>query len=80
MEAQHRTRMKYKLNLFADYFQFYLQDEQSDGDLSQSWTEQALSNMLAVAPSVVGVSTVRNMDVPVELKVIDSQPNDNLEA
>lgn len=49
MDAQHRSRMKYKFNLFADYFQFYLQDEQSDGDLSQSWTEQALSNMLAVA-------------------------------
>jgi hypothetical protein len=72
--------MKYKFNLFADYFQFYLQDEQSDGDLSQSWTEQAFSNMLAVAPGVVGVRTVRNMDVPVELEVLNSHPDDNFEA
>lgn len=72
--------MKYKFNLFADYFQFYLQDEQSDGNLSHSWTEQALSNMLAIAPGVVGVGTVRNMDVPVELEVLDSQPDNNFEA
>ena len=72
--------MLYKFNLSADYFQFYLQDEQSNGDLSHSWTEQALSNMLAIAPGVVGVATVRNMDVPVEVEVLDSQPDNNFEA
>lgn len=35
--------------------------------------------MLAVAPGVIGVGTVRNMDVPVELEVLYSQPDDNLE-
>lgn len=71
--------MKQQLELFADYFQFYLQDEQSEGDLSNSWTEKAVSDMLAIAPSVIGVGTVRNMDVPVEVEVLDSQPNDNFD-
>lgn len=65
--------MKYKLELFADYFQFYLQDEQSKGDLSSSWTEQAVSDMLAVAPGIIGVGTVRNLTVPVEVEVLTSQ-------
>jgi hypothetical protein len=36
--------------------------------------------MLAVTPGVVGVGTVRNMDVPVELEVLNSHPDDNFEA
>lgn len=71
--------MKYKFELFADYFQFYLQDEQSKGDLSNSWTEQAVSNMLAVAPGMIGVGTVRNLTVPVEVEVLTSKPTDNFE-
>lgn len=71
--------MKQQLELFADYFQFYVQDEQSEGDLSNSWTEKAVSDILAVAPGVIRVGTVRNMDVPVEVAVLDSQPNDNFD-
>ena len=29
---------KYEFKLFADYHQFYLQDEEAHGDLSNSWT------------------------------------------
>ena len=72
--------MLYKFNLSADYFQFYLQDEQSNGNLSHSRTEEALYNMLAIAPGVVGVGWVRNMNVPVEVKVLDLQPDNNFEA
>jgi len=71
--------MKYKFHLFADFSQFYLQDEQSSGDLSQSWTEQTVSDMLAVAPGVIGVGTARSMEVPVEVEVLDSQPNNNFD-
>jgi hypothetical protein len=61
-------------NLFADYFQFYLQDEAIDGDLSDSWTDEAVTRLLAVAPGTVGVGTVRNMEVPVTLEVLASEP------
>jgi hypothetical protein len=64
----------YSYTLFADYFQFYLQDEDADGDLSESWTDQATRDLLAVAHGIIGVGTVRNMDVPVEVEVHDSEP------
>ncbi len=61
-------------NLFADYFQFYLQDEAFDGNLSDSWTDEAVTRLLAVAPGTVGVGTVRNVEVPVTLEVLASEP------
>lgn len=63
-----------RLNLFADYFQFYLQDESAEGDLSDYWTEEATERLLAVAPGTVGVGTVRNMVVPVSVDVLESEP------
>src|SRR4051812_15784647 len=69
----------YYYNLFADYFQFYLQDENADGDLSDSWNEQAVKDLLALAPGTIGIGTVRNMDVPVEVEIRDSAPENNLE-
>ena len=67
-------------NLFADYFQFYVQDEAIDGDLSNSWTDEAVTRLLAVAPGTVGVGTVRNMEVPVTLEVLASEPPLNVMA
>jgi len=65
--------------LFADYFQFFIQDESANGNLSDSWNEEAVSRLLAVAPGTVGVGTVRNMDVPVSIMVLDSAPPLELE-
>ncbi|WP_346320881.1 hypothetical protein [Chitinophaga sp. YIM B06452] len=63
-----------KLMLFADYFQFYIQDENAEGDLSDKWTEEATQRLLAVAEGTIGIGTVRNMDVPVTVKVFDAEP------
>ena len=64
--------------LFADYFQFYLQDEPVDGNLSDAWTEEAVARLLAVGPGVVGIGTVRNMDVPVSVEVLDGEESVDL--
>jgi hypothetical protein len=69
---------KHSFTLFADYHQFYLQDEAVIGDLSESWTPDAVDRLLALAPGVIGVGTVRNMDVPVELEVLSNPPQDDL--
>ena len=71
-----------KTELFADYFQFYIQDEKVDGDLSNSWTQEAVDRLLALAPGTIGVGTVRNMDVPVTIKLFDHEPeiNNDLES
>ena len=69
---------KYEFELFADYHQFYLQDEEADGDLSDSWTEQATKDLLALAPGTIGVGTVREMDVPVTVEVHSNEPEEDL--
>ncbi len=62
------------LELFADYFQFYLQDESVEGDLSNGWTNEAVDILLATTIGTISVGTVRNMDVPVTIKTFESQP------
>lgn len=71
--------MKYEFSIFADYFQFYLEDDNSETDTSMIWTEQAINDLVAVAPGFVAIGTVRNMDVPVEVEIIASEPTEDLE-
>lgn len=63
-----------KLELFADYFQFYIQDESASGDLSDKWTNEAVQNLLAIDNGIVGVGTARNMTVPVVIQIYDQEP------
>jgi hypothetical protein len=66
---------EFEFELFADYHQFYLQDDDRlKGDLSDAWTQEATDRLLAVAPYVIGVGTVRNMDVPVFVKIHEKRP------
>ena len=60
--------------VFADYFQFYLQDKFVDGDLYESWGDAAIANLIATGSGTVGIMTARNMDVPVKIIVFDSEP------
>ena len=64
----------HKLEIFADYFQFYLQDESAEGDLGDAWDDDAVKRMFAVATGMVGIGTARNMDVPVTLEFLDAAP------
>ena len=66
---------RHQFDVFADYFQFYLQDDDTPlGDLSEAWTPEAVDRLLAVAAGAVGVGTVRNTDVPVTIEVHDGEP------
>ncbi|MHB8217984.1 MAG: hypothetical protein ACYDDS_18075 [Candidatus Sulfotelmatobacter sp.] len=67
---------KFEFNLFADYFQFYMQDETVEGDLSECWTKEAVNRLLAVTEGKIGVGTVRNMMVPVVVEVADAEPDE----
>jgi len=71
---------RFSFELFADYCQFYLQDEGVTGDLSDSWTPEAVDRLLAVAPGVIGIGTVRNTNVPVEVEIFQCAPGENLDA
>lgn len=62
--------------MFADYFQFYFQDDNADyGDLSEAWTESATEQLMALSERVVGVGTARNMDVRVYVTIDDQVPD-----
>jgi hypothetical protein len=70
---------RYSYNIFANYYQFYLQDDDiSKGDLSQAWDQTAVDRLLAVGPYVVGIGTARNMPVPVTIEVHEAKPNIDL--
>jgi hypothetical protein len=64
--------------LFADYFQFILQDEKSESSWAESWAEKQSQEIgLAIAPGIIAVGTERNFTVPVTLEIHDSEPNDD---
>jgi hypothetical protein len=67
----------FELSLFADYHQFYIQDEAVGGDLSEAWNDEATDRLLAIAPGTIGIGTVRNMDVPVTVEIHDREPGDD---
>jgi len=46
-------KTSYRYTLFADYFQFYLQDEDADGDLSEEWTDETVSKRREFKSSLV---------------------------
>ena len=47
-----------ELSLFADYFQFYIQDDDDGfGDLSEAWSPEAEANLMALGDHVVGIGT-----------------------
>jgi len=67
--------MKYSYTIFADYYQVYLVDQKMRSDRPNIWHEDAyLEERVASAPGAIGISTVRNSDVPVEVEVSDSEP------
>ncbi len=65
----------HQLTLFADHFQVHVADDGSVGDLSDAWTQDASARGLAVADGIVGVSTARNVDVPVVVAVSPEPPD-----
>ena len=67
-----------RLNIFADYFQFLVMDEECEEDLSTLWTEEALRRMLAVGRCVVAPGTLRNVDVAAEVHVLHDPPRIDL--
>jgi hypothetical protein len=72
----------YELELFADEYQFYLQDDGARGDTASSdfWSDEALERQLAVDRDIVAVGTVRTYTLPVTVEVRDGAPNDSLQG
>ncbi|MFF0008717.1 hypothetical protein ACFYQT_35505 [Streptomyces tibetensis] len=66
-----------ELTLFADYFQIHVTDADSDGDLSDAWTDRAFADHLAVARDALGIGTAVNVHVSVTVVVLPQEPSDD---
>src|SRR5262245_62156290 len=71
---------RHSFDLFADYFQFYVQDEHASGIDGDAWLGEASDRMLAVAPGAIGVGTVRNVYVPVTIEILEAEPTPDFEG
>ncbi len=71
-------KQRFEYELFADFWQFYLQDGNSDEWCD--WTREAGDRLLAVAPGVIGVGTVRSAIVPLVVEIVDGEPNDDMDS
>lgn len=65
---------RHLLNVFADYHQFYVWDAGTNPSAPEDYTDEDVQRMVKVAPNVVVVQPVRNMEVPVELEVHAADP------
>jgi hypothetical protein len=65
---------KHSANVFADYHQFYLWDAGVSPNAPDDYTDEDVRRMVKVAKNVVVIQPVRNMEVPVELEVHESDP------
>ncbi|HEX4204026.1 MAG TPA: hypothetical protein VHZ51_07475 [Ktedonobacteraceae bacterium] len=60
-EPEAKLLVSYTHTLFADYYQLYLQDDEEVSDQPDDWGNQLVTNMIAVAPGIIGIGTARNM-------------------
>lgn len=69
-----KVAQSYKLHVFADYHQFYLLDEHTQFMPPDDWEEQLVTQLIATAPGIIGVGTMRNMSVPVNIYLLSERP------
>jgi hypothetical protein len=62
------------VDVFADYFQFYLWDKVAAPDAPTEWTDQDVATHLKADKHVVVVCPARNMKVAVVLEVHAAEP------
>ncbi|CAN7249698.1 hypothetical protein [Neorhizobium sp. LjRoot104] len=67
------SKILYRGNLFADYFQIYLRDE-AYPDLPDDYTDETIARRLMAGPHAVILHTARNMTVPIHVEWHDQRP------
>lgn len=65
---------KLDFEIYADYHQFYLEDENSPHETGSIWTKETVEQMIAVSEKLVAVGTARYETVPVSIEFHDSEP------
>lgn len=72
--------LRQEFDLFADYFQFYVCDRHFRTDTATIWGDATSGLMLATGSDLIAVGTARNMEVPVLLEILETEPVPDLDA
>ncbi|MBT2407494.1 hypothetical protein J7I97_12690 [Streptomyces sp. ISL-87] len=65
------------LELFADYSQIHVLDEESEADFSDVWTGQSVLDGLGVTDDALAIRTAVNYTVAVAVHVLADRPDDD---
>jgi hypothetical protein len=69
--AESEQKTVYQLGVFADNFQFHLQDRGNESEFPEDWNDSLLQRLFACGKAVVGVGTVRDLDCEITLEVYE---------
>jgi hypothetical protein len=77
---QEQQTHAFKIKLSADYHQFHLHNgENISASLGSAWTKEAFLRMLAVTKTTVAVGTATALQVPVEIVILNTAPDESLD-
>lgn len=65
---------RHEFQIFADYGQFYLEDENYTPNTGDFWNDETIGQLLAVEEGFVAVGTARKAEVPVTIEIHDFEP------
>lgn len=66
--------MKFDVEVFADYYQFYVQDGVVEPSAALDWTDEDIEHRAKVSENLVVICPLRNMEVPVSVEIHASNP------
>lgn len=67
------STQQFSFEVFADYYQFYVQDAGINPEAPTDWTNEDVERRAKVADNVVVICPLRNMNVPVTLELHDTE-------
>lgn len=70
------SKTVHQVSVFADNFQFQLQDQVEDCDYPENWNDALLTQLYVCGNRIIGIGTVRDLDVDVTLEVYDEKMDD----
>lgn len=76
--AEQADKTVHNLHIFADNFQFQLQDQIEDCDYPEYWNDALLTQLFVSGNRIVGIGTVRDLDINVTLEIY-AEPMDEKE-
>ena len=70
--------MKYNINFYTQYNQFYIEDKGSNGDTGsvEFWSEEAFLSKMALDKGIIGVGTQSYGNIRGEIMILDKPTTD----